>query len=334
MEKIEGFSFCWRVGVLFLSPFFLPFFLFFPPFLLSFLSFLSFKMSTTFLPSLLPMLSVLSVIEESPPKSLSDEIYERILAGDPWGDLQYEYFPEGLPQEEPKPFIPWTVEQEALYKYVVPDLSLRKAIWETFPVNVQPIRERFEDGAERYSIVWNEERAEYLKNYPIADMCMDHYEDFDTWQTIRLFHALEAHTRKYRVEPARHEGEMCVIAMVFTPKEEASTATATATATAIATVSPPPVVSATSPKALATLRNFPVSWKREGSAHFIEVHRGKMMASFPTTFRSMPNWKQNEMVGAYMADLKRSLLLALASCGDCTVSPSSSAESLCIVHIR
>jgi len=253
-----------------------------------------------------------------------DDFWLRLCAGELWGDLQWEYFPEGLPQEA-KPYIPWTVKEEALYKYDVPDLSLRKTIWETFPVNVYPIRERFADGADRYTIVWNEEQAEHFKNFPIADMCQDHYEDFDTWQSIRLFHALAAHPHKYRVEPARHEGEMCVIAMVFTPKESVAVAPATTATGATATVSEQVVPKE---RALSVLMRFPVSWQKDGTRHSVEIHRKKMSDHIPNFMRLSLDQQR-----FHVEPVRRELLAALALCDDCVVLPSSS-EYLCVVQIR
>jgi hypothetical protein len=206
-----------------------------------------------------------------------------------------------------------SVDEFVLDGFVVPDLRLRKGIWENFCVNLVALPKGAE---ERYSIVWDEERCnrcrsdEDLKERGIAPTWDDH-TDFESWEEIRLFHALDQYKHKYRVEMARHAGEVCVIAMVFTPCLEETR------------------VTPSGPRALDVLKRFPLSWKRDGAIHSIEIHRGRMSERVPNFFRMNDAQKR-----PYVETLKRDLLAALASCTDCVVSAPSSNNYLCTVHLQ
>lgn len=115
-------------------------------------------------------------------------------------------------RRSPSPAV-WNIEAEALEDYKVPDLRLRKAIWETFPVDLKAIESR--DGTERYAIVWNQKK---LKEWRERAESRDEYMDYADYQAARLLYALKHHSSIYRLEPARSSAEFAVIAMVHDGK--------------------------------------------------------------------------------------------------------------------
>lgn len=253
-----------------------------------------------------------------------DEVWTRLVAGDAWGDIQYDCYgddpvstlPEPVAESEP---VLMTFEEEALDGYIVPDLRLRKNIWETYPVNLHQIRKSFADGADRYSIVWDEDRVEEWREMCSKATTHSHHLDYEFWEETRMLHALNKHSHKYSVEPARHDGEICVIAMVFTPREEGSSNSASSSVAAVPAIP-------TKDRALQVLNRFPVAWKRDGSLHSIEVHRGKMSEKVPNFMRMSA-----EQQRPHIETLKRDLLAALALCDDCVVTLSST--YLCVVRM-
>jgi hypothetical protein len=256
-----------------------------------------------------------------------DEVWGRLVAGDAWGDIQYDCYGDGPvatlsePVAKPEPeYVPMTFEEEALDGYKVPDLRLRKNIWETYPVNLHQIRRTFADGADRYSIVWDEDRVEEWREMCSKATTWDHHQDYEFWEETRLLHALNKHSHKYIVEPARHDGEICVIAMVFTPREEGSNSSSS---TAVATVASKPNMKE---RALQVLNRFPVAWKRDGAIHSIEVH-GVKMSERVVNFKRMSAEQQRP----HVEKLRRDLTAALSLCDDCVVTPSST--YLCVVRI-
>jgi len=268
----------------------------------------------------------------------------QLKSGALWGDLQWDYdqlHPEEVEAQrqadaekraaveaekaaaeaaEQARYTNMSVEEYVLDGFVVPDLRLRRGIWENFCVNLIALP-KGADGAERYSIVWDEERCnrcrsdEDLKARGIAPTWDDH-TDFESWEEIRLFHALDQYKHKYKVEMARHAGEVCVLAMVFTPRLEETR------------------VVPSGPRALDVLKRFPVVWAREGASHHIEVRGDKMMASFPASFREQSRRTRDEAIQAYKDKVKRDLLAALASCADCVVAAPPSDKYLCTVRLR
>ena len=236
-EKIEGiFEVNWKC-VVFLAHY-NPSFSSFLPFFLSFLlSFLSFKMSSLHF----------SVLNDEMFRMMSDPTIR-------WGDLCLE-------EEKMRPTSSITVEddapraiiisfeEEALEGWAIPDLRLRKAIWENFPVDVIPIRS--DDGTDRYKICWNEARVKQWRNTRAESL--DEYQDYEGFCEVRLMTALNAHPHKYVVEEARDDKSLCVIAMVHAPVEAV------------------PVT--TNKRALDVLSSFPISWDRDGKVHRIKLHR-------------------------------------------------------------
>lgn len=129
-------------------------------------------------------------------------------SGAPWGNIVNMNTTRR--RRSPKAAAVWNINTEALEDYVVPDLRLRKAIWETFPVDLKPIVSH--DGTERYAIVWNQKKLKEWRE--TRAQTLDEYMDYADYQAARLLYALKQHPRIYRLEPGRSAEEFAVIAMV------------------------------------------------------------------------------------------------------------------------
>lgn len=146
----------------------------------------------------------------SPPRleMLPANLMEKMEAGKiAWGNLMNT---RKAKRRSPSPPAVWNIEAEALEDYKVPDLRLRKAIWETFPVDLKAIESR--DGTERYAIVWNQKKLKEWRETRAESR--DEYMDYFDYQAARLLYALKHHSSIYRLEPARSAAEFAVIAMV------------------------------------------------------------------------------------------------------------------------
>ena len=139
---------------------------------------------------------------------LPANLMEKMEAGKiAWGNLMNT---RKAKRRSPSPPAVWNIEAEALEDYKVPDLRLRKAIWETFPVDLKAIESR--DGTERYAIVWNQKKLKEWRETRAESR--DEYMDYFDYQAARLLYALKHHSSIYRLEPARSAAEFAVIAMV------------------------------------------------------------------------------------------------------------------------
>ena len=101
-------------------------------------------------------------------------------------------------------------EAAMLEDYIVPDLTMRKGIWENFPVIVDAIPS--EDGTDRYALKWHAKNLADWKHSRAATW--DEYQEYETFAEFRLLHALRKFPHKYRLEPPRNRDEIVVIAMV------------------------------------------------------------------------------------------------------------------------
>jgi hypothetical protein len=186
-----------------------------------------------------------------------DDIFNlRAFEGKLWGDIQYDedlkngLIPPYEPYQEPvATLIEQDDEADALYGWTVPDLSLRKGIWENFPVDVIPMRSN--DGTDRYRVCWNDAKIADWRNSRTDSW--EEYQEYELWIHIRLMHALSKYTHKYTVEAALDNSMICVLAMVHEPAAE--------------------TVVRKGPRALDVLKAFPISWDRDGKVHRIKLHR-------------------------------------------------------------
>lgn len=226
-----------------------------------------------------------------------------------WGDMEFEQaeldsdneYVYDVPAALVASADPWAVsEAEALDGFTVPDLTLRKGIWTAFPVILKPVDDF--DGTARYSIDW------HWDNLDASFETQGRNLDLLEWEDIlrqRLFYSLRAFSNKYTIEPARDANQLCVISMVHLPRSEVVEEIATAV---------PAAARHGVRRALDILKMAPVSWDREGAKHTVKPHN-----------------KKCKELGLSEAAVKKDLLAALATCGDCVVTASNIKGILCIV---
>ena len=105
-------------------------------------------------------------------------------------------------------------EQEILEDYRVPDLRLRKGIWENFPVILDKVDDG--NGVDRYAVMWhNKNLQQWMLTKPQSS---DEAQEYPRWVETRLRYALKKHPKQYKILPARNPGQLMVIEMVFKKK--------------------------------------------------------------------------------------------------------------------
>lgn len=218
-----------------------------------------------------------------------------------WGDLILEdeinnstSISELIIEDEKPVALENSYEDDVLEGWTIPDLRLRKAIWENFPVDVIPMPNK--DGTERHRIVWNKIRLnEWRQTRPTS---WDEYQDYEGYCTVRLLTALAAHPHKYIVESSSDDSSICTIAMVHEPKTDQ----------AVGYDRP------MGKRALEVLSQYPVSWDRDGKIHRIKLHKKKAFEA-----------------GRSENDVAFDLIGALAECKDCIVTPACGGGYMMIV---
>ena len=141
------------------------------------------------------------------PGPLNDPLFQAMQRGNiRWGDLLVDENAARPPSSPVKPKSP-TVENIALKNWSMPDLTMRKGIWEHFPVTLVPLDDH--DGTERYAIEWH---RKHLREWGAAHSAS--LAQYQAYTEFRLLHALEAHPHKYVVELPRTKDQIAVIAMV------------------------------------------------------------------------------------------------------------------------
>ena len=103
--------------------------------------------------------------------------------------------------------------EDMLNGWNVPDLSLRKNIWETFPVQLNAIETR--NGIERYEIVWHNK---HLQEWQSRAMSEGESLEYKRYAEYRLLHALRLHGHKYKLEEPERKNQIVIIAMVPGPR--------------------------------------------------------------------------------------------------------------------
>jgi len=115
--------------------------------------------------------------------------------------------PKAKRAPSPEPY--YSLELNALENWSMPDLTMRKGIWEHFPVVLKHLDDR--DGVERYAIEWHRKHLKDWKNERSASM--DEWMEYQAYAEFRLLHALRAHAHKYVIEAPRNADQIVVIAM-------------------------------------------------------------------------------------------------------------------------
>ena len=248
---------------------------------------------------------------------VNDPFYKLMESGEiMWGDLMMD-----VVCEEVQPVAERTMEEEILEGWTMPDLKLRKNIWENFPVSLIPLADA--DGTDRYAVVWHEKNLEEWRS--TRALSWDEFQEYEDYACMRLMYALRAHSHKYRIEEARSSRHVCVIAMVHSdtvipaiPVAVITVIVPTATVI-VPTTAAVIVATRSSPKAMNVLKGFAVSWDRDtlnSKIHFIKPHMMKLKA-----------------LGLTGKDIESDLMNELSLCDDCVVSDKVRGDYLCTVRM-
>jgi len=149
-----------------------------------------------------------------------------------------------------------TFTDEALEGWCPPDLTLRKALWENFPVNVLPVASN--DGGERYALTWNMEKFHAWR----VERTETFWEgmEYEAYCIERLFHAIEMNRDKYILENPRNSTQICVIAMVSSDKPKTEVKEQKTELVRLNDVK----------------AQFPVVWKQVNGVYQLEFHRANL----------------------------------------------------------
>lgn len=105
-----------------------------------------------------------------------------------------------------------------LENWTMPNLTLRKGIWENFPVTLTPLGDN--DGTERYAVEWHKKNLREWRDARSASY--DEWMEYQAFAEFRLIHALRAYAHKYTIEPPRNKDQILVLAMVHSGPREAA----------------------------------------------------------------------------------------------------------------
>jgi hypothetical protein len=93
----------------------------------------------------------------------------------------------------------------------VPDLRMRKAIWENFPVVLTPLESG--NGTERYAISWHKKHLEDWREDMDRALSSNEHQDYDIFSEYKLLYALAMHSRQYRIEVPKNDDQIAILAM-------------------------------------------------------------------------------------------------------------------------
>ena len=238
------------------------------------------------------------------------------LPSDFW-KISMEQWGEIVPESEytgPMP-IGWecnhTPEYDATYNWTVPDLRLRKGIWENFPVILTAINDG--DGTDRYAICWNRRKLAEWRDTRAESYA--EWLDYEDYCLLRLMYALELNPNKYTIEEARAQDQICVIAMVHSvdggsvSNQSYSTASVDSRSEVTSTLKHPRDIAA----------QFPVCWTQEDKVLYIRFHTKKIKELYES-----PAVVRNRMI----AELKKSDAWTVSE------APTGKKEVLCVVTLK
>jgi hypothetical protein len=116
-------------------------------------------------------------------------------------------------QDSIRDLIKWESDETYLGSgWHMPDLRMRKAIWENFPVVLTPIDDG--DGTERYAISWHKKHLAEWRHDSDHTLSINEYQDYEMFSEYKLLYSLAKHPRQYRIEPPRNNDQIAIIAMV------------------------------------------------------------------------------------------------------------------------
>ncbi len=151
-----------------------------------------------------------------------------------WGDLLMDVpvrptSKSPSPKPSPKEY---TIEDDALEDYIVPDLTLRRGIWENFPVVLEEIAPV--GGHKAYAVKWHRANLKDWKQSRSASW--DEFMEYEAFAEFRLLHSLRSHAHKYRVEKPKDDTEIVRLVALHEPANAAGAAAPPRAAAAAAAV--------------------------------------------------------------------------------------------------
>lgn len=118
-----------------------------------------------------------------------------------------EYF-----QKRVAELLEWEDHDSFVAEWSVPNLKLRKDIWENFPVVLTPIDDG--DRTARYAITWHIKHIDEWSDNPRYAVTFAEHMDYTSFSEYKLLYSLSKHSKQYVIEPPRSEDQIAVIAMV------------------------------------------------------------------------------------------------------------------------
>jgi hypothetical protein len=103
---------------------------------------------------------------------------------------------------------------EILDGFTVPDLKLRKGIWENFPVALVPLDDG--NGVDRYGVAWHNKNLREWKD--ARSKSAKEKANYQHWSEVRLLHSVRQYPKQYKILPARNPSQLFVLEMVFKKK--------------------------------------------------------------------------------------------------------------------
>ena len=100
---------------------------------------------------------------------------------------------------------------EILEGFKVPDLKLRKGIWENFPVALVPLNDT--NGVDRYGVAWHNKNLREWKD--TKSKSAKEKDNYQHWCEVRLLHSVRQYPKQYKILPARNPSQLFVLEMVF-----------------------------------------------------------------------------------------------------------------------
>jgi hypothetical protein len=182
-----------------------------------------------------------------------NNLFQQMMRGEVmWGDILANKPASPATRASSKPSPVYNIAYNALANYNVPNLTLRKGIWENFPVVVNELPE--EDGTQRYEIKWDRKKMEAWRSEAPYNIAME----YEAMMEHRLIHSLRQFPHKYRLERPRSKNQVVIIAMVHA---EGAPAAAPRTPAAAAPAAAAPAVAAPRLVRLNDIKeHFPVVW--------------------------------------------------------------------------
>ena len=164
---------------------------------------------------------------KSPSKALAealatDPIYQAMLTGNSkWGNIVEKNKRNKTRNNKSRSASPKNNTRknskdvtEILDGFKVPDLKLRKGIWENFPVALVPLDDS--NGVDRYGVAWHNKNLREWKD--ARSKSTKEKANYQHWSEVRLLHSVRQYPKQYKILPARNPSQLFVLEMVFKKK--------------------------------------------------------------------------------------------------------------------